>query len=200
MKPSPQPILLLVLALALAGGLIFAFLPRPVAVDIAVVTRGPLELTVNSDGRTRIKDRYIVSTPLGGRLQRIELHPGDAVEAGRTLLTTIEPAIPELLDPRTRAQAEARLKSSAAAREQAIPLLERARTTWGFARTELERARRLQRDNTLSLQEFDTAEQRERTSAMEMRAAQFAVQIADFELDLARAADRKSTRLNSSHT
>src|SRR5512134_1007275 len=174
MKWTRQRLLLPGVLLALAAGLVYAFLPRAVPVEAATIIRGPLQVTVNEDGRTRIKERYVVSTPLGGRLLRVELHPGDVVEAGETLLTAIEPTEPELLDPRTRAQAEARVKAAETTRQQAVPLLERARTGWEFAQTELKRAKNLYEKNTLSRQEFDQAEQKERTTAEELKAAQFA--------------------------
>lgn len=180
--------MLLGVLLALAAALAYAFRTRVVPVEVADVTRGLLQVTVNEDGRTRIKERYVVSTPLGGRLLRVELKPGAAVEAGKTLLTAIEPTDPELLDPRTRAQAEARVKAAGMARQQAVPLLERARTASEFAQTELERAQRLFREDTLSHQELDHAEQKARTTAEELKAAQFALQIAEYELELARAA------------
>src|SRR5512145_459373 len=103
MARTRQRLLWLAALFALVVGLVYAFLPRAVSVDVANVARGPLQVTINEDGKTRIKERYIVSTPLGGRLLRVELHPGDAVQAGQTLLTAIEPNDPELLDPRTRA-------------------------------------------------------------------------------------------------
>ena len=59
------------------------FWPQPVAVEVATVGRGPLRVTVDEDGKTRIKERYVVSTPLAGRLQRIDLDPGDAVTPAR---------------------------------------------------------------------------------------------------------------------
>jgi HlyD family secretion protein len=188
MKLIRQRMILLGLLLALVAGLVYAFLPRPVPVDGVTLSRGPLQVTVNEDGRTRIKERYVISTPLGGRLLRVELHPGDVVEAGKTLLTTIEPTDPELLDPRARAQAEARVKSADAVCKQAIALLERARTAWEFAQAELDRVKSLYRENTLSHQELDNAEQKERTTAAELKSAQFARQIADYELELVRAA------------
>jgi HlyD family secretion protein len=188
MHKTRQRLLLLGVFLALAAGLIYAFMPRAISVDAVTVTRGPLQVTVNDDGRTRIKERYVVSAPLGGRLLRVELHPGDVVEAGKTLLTAIEPTDPQLLDPRALAQAEARVKSTQAAREQAGPQLERARTAHEFAATELERANRLYKEGTFSHQELDNAEQKERTTAAELKAAQFALQIADYELEQAKAA------------
>lgn len=128
MKSNRQRLLLLAALLALLAGLASTFVPRPVEVEVATVTPGSLQVTVNEDGKTRIKERYIVSTPLGGRLLRVELHPGDAVEAGKTLLTALEPTDPELLDPRTRAESEARVKAAEATRQRAGPQLERART------------------------------------------------------------------------
>lgn len=188
MKLTRQRLLLLATLLLLLAGLAYAFVPRPIPVEVAVVTRGPLQVTVNEDGKTRIKERYVVSTPLGGRLLRVELHPGDAVEAGRTLLSALEPTNPELLDPRTLAQAEARVKAAATVRDQAVALLERSRTAHEFAQTELDRAKQLYQEKTLSHQELDNAEQKERTTAQELKSAHFARQIADYELELAQAA------------
>lgn len=192
MKFKRQRWLQLALLSGVVGGLAYAFVPRPSPVDTAPVTRGPLAVTVHQDGRTRIKERYVVSTPLSGRLLRVTLHPGDPVEAGKTQLTALDPTDPELLDPRTQAQAEARVKAADMTRQQAVPLLEQARTTHTFARTELERARDLYRDRTVSHQELDNAEQKEFAAAAGLRAAQFAVQIADYELELARAALMRS--------
>src|SRR5919201_1915991 len=92
------------------GGLATAFRPRPLPVDLALAARGPLRVTVDEDGKTRIKERYVVSAPVFGRLQRIELRPGAAVEAGQTVLAVIEPSLPDLLDERTRAAAQARVE------------------------------------------------------------------------------------------
>ena len=198
MKRTRQRLLLLAALLALATLLGYAFVPRPIPVEVATVTRGPLQVTVNEDGRTRIKERYVVSTPLGGRLLRVKLHPGDAVEAGITLLTALEPTDPELLDPRTRAQAEARVNAAETTRQQAGPLLERARTAHQFAQTEVERAQHIYQEGTLSHQGLDQAEQKERIAAEELKSAQFTVQIVNYELELARSALLRSTPGNSS--
>ena len=101
------------------GFLVYALLPGPVEADVAAVTRGPLRVTVDDDGKTRIKDRYVVSAPLSGRLQRITLHAGDPIRAGETLLAVIEPKDPDLLDASVRAQAEARLRKRRNRRRQA---------------------------------------------------------------------------------
>lgn len=188
MKQKPQTMMLLGGFAVFLVGLFYAFRPQAVEVEVAEVGRGPLQVTVDEDGRTRIKERYVVSTPLSGRLQRVALKPGDPVSRGKTLLTGIEATDPELLDPRTRAQAEARVKSADMARRQATPLLERARTAWEFTRTELDRAKTLYTEKAISHQELDNVEQKERTTAEELKASRFALQIADYELEQARAA------------
>src|SRR5947199_19955 len=125
-------------ALALVGVILLAlaFRPKPVPVDLAAVTRGPLRVTVDEDGKTRIKERYVVSSPLFGRLQRIELRPGAAIEAGRTVLAVIEPSLPDLLDERTRTAAQARALGAEAALKAArakFPRARPARGCWSWA-------------------------------------------------------------------
>src|SRR5690348_562706 len=84
------------------GALAYAFWPQPVEVDVGRVTRGAMRLTVDEDGRTRVRDRYVVSSPVAGRLRRVTLRAGDAIEAGKTVLAVIEPSDPAPLDARER--------------------------------------------------------------------------------------------------
>jgi len=160
--------------LVLAGALIYLFWPAPVDVDVAPAVRGPLLVTVDREGKTRVRERYVVSAPLAGRLRRIELHPGDMVKEGETVLAVIEPVDPSLLDARARAEAEA--KENAAKEARSL-----AETNLSQARSELERARRLLPSGGIAREEYDRAEHRE-------RAATFALKIAEFELAQARAA------------
>jgi HlyD family secretion protein len=183
-----RKLLLAAVGVAALALVVYAFLPKPVDVDVATVRRGPLQVTVDREGKTRIRERYVVSAPLTGRLQRVELEPGDPVAAGRTIVASLEPPDPTFLDERTRAQAEARVKAATATKKQAGPNLERARAAHNFARTELERATRMRSDRTLSPQEHEAAIHRERVALEELKSAQFGVQIADFELELAEAA------------
>lgn len=175
-------------SVALVAVLGWAFRPRPMQVDVAPVTRGSLVVTVDEEGRTRIKERHTVSAPLGGRLLRVVLKPGDAVEAGRTVIAVIEPSDPGLLDPRTRAQAEARVKAAAAARERMGPMVERAATAHDYAALELARARDLFAHNGISRQEFDVIEAREATASTELKSVRSELRIADYELEAAKAA------------
>lgn len=172
----------------LAAALAWAFWPRPAVVDVAAVTRGPMLVTIDEDGRTRIRERYVVSAPLAGRMLRIQLHPGDPVAAGCTVVAAIEPTDPAMLDARSRAEAEARLGAAEAARGQAVPRLERARTQHHFAAADLRRVRQMFEKRSATGRELDAAEEKERTTHQELRAAEFAVRIADFERDLAQAA------------
>ncbi|MFO0947266.1 MAG: HlyD family efflux transporter periplasmic adaptor subunit [Planctomycetota bacterium] len=176
------------ISLALVAALGYAFWPKPLPVDIESVTRGPMEVTVDEEGKTRIKEHYMVSAPLGGRLRRIVLDPGDEVVAGQTLLAVIEPNDPALLDARALAEATARVKAAEASVQQSVPNLERARTALEFAQSEFRRAKQLAERNNLAQQELENAELALRVKTEEYKSAQFAEQIAKFEEELAQAA------------
>lgn len=162
--------------------------PSPVSVDLARVTRGPLQETVDEDGRTRIKERYVVSAPLGGQLRRIELKAGDRVIARETILAILEPAPPEMLDARAREQLEARVRAAEAQVENAGAGLERVRASDELARSELARTLLLADRGAVAQQELDRARESARTAAEILKAAGYARQIATFELEQARAA------------
>jgi HlyD family secretion protein len=174
MKFSKRKLGLAVAGLVLAGALVYLFLPAAVEVDVAAVARGPLLVTVDREGMTRVRERYVVSAPLAGRLRRIDLHPGDLVKESETVLAVIEPADPSLLDARARAEAEAKERAA----KEAYSLAE---ANLGQARSELERAQKLLTPQGISREEYDRAEHRE-------RAARFALKIAEFELEQAQAA------------
>jgi HlyD family secretion protein len=196
MKRLLRTLILLTLAAGIVAAVVWAFLPEPVAVDIATVERGRLRVTVDEDGKTRIRERYTVSAPLVGRLLRIDLEPGDEVKAGETLLARIIPRDPELLDARTVAQAEARVDAAAAALEKIGPLLEQARAAQAHAEEELQRLRRLGRP-TVTESELDRAELEAKLRAEDLRSAQIAEEIARFELEQARAALLRARPLES---
>lgn len=176
-----------ILGVVLVGLIVVGFWPRAVPVESGLVGRGPLVVTVDEEGMTRMKNRYVVSTPVGGQLRRIDWKAGAAVEAGKTVLAVLEPNRAEFLDPRSRAQAEARVSGAEAARGAAAAQRDRATAAAMLAREEFERARKLRDQNVLSPQEFDLAQMRADTTAQDARAAEFALQVADFELQQARA-------------
>lgn len=176
------------LAIAVAAGAAYALWPRRVVVDVAAVTRGPLVVTVDEDGKTRVKERFIVTAPLSGQMLRMDLDEGDLVEAGQTLLASIEPVDPTLLDARTRSEAEARVRSAEAARHQAAAGVEEAREAHEIARHEFERIAPLVKTKAMTESEFDRAEHEERLRAQALRSAEFAQRVAEFELEVAQAA------------
>lgn len=179
---------LMIAGLAVFAVIVVALWPTGVPVDVAAAERGSLRVTVDEDGKTRIRERYIVSAPLSGRLVRIGLRAGDEVRAGQTILATIEPKDPDLLDVSARTVAEARVKAAEAAKRRAVPNLERAQAAHAQAIKDFERARSGVGSGAVSPQEFDSAVTRERTTSLELKAAQFASQIAEFEWEQAKAA------------
>ncbi len=172
----------------LAGAM--AMIRNPVDVEFAKVTEGPLRVSVQEDGKTRIREKYVVSAPVAGRLSRIELEPGDDVEGDTTLLAVIQPSDPEMLDARARAEADARVQSAEAALRRAESNSEEARINFDLDKTKFDRAKRL-RGQAISQDEYDIAKTRFMASSQAIKSAKFDTEIANFELQMARAAARQ---------
>ena len=172
------------LLLALIG---WGLWPKPVIIETGVVGHTELTTRVAEEGKTRIRNRYVVAAPVAGKMRRVTLKAGDPVEAGRTILTTIEPALPPLLDPRARAQARAVVALQEAAQGRAAQALEAARAGLNLAETERARMRSVKQPGTLSEADRDRMETEAVVKAAELRAAEFAVRVADHELAQARA-------------
>ena len=173
-------------ALALVA-VAWALRPRPVQADFAVVERGPLRVTIDEEGETRVRDRFVVSAPLAGRVLRIELEPGDPVVANETVLATFQPGDPTLLDARSRAKAEARVRAAEAHLGRAQVDRERAAAELDFARSELSRQRELAVNELISREQLESVELQARTGEEAFRSAEFAVRSAEFELEVAQA-------------
>ena len=125
------------LALALAVG--WAFAPRPLEVELAPVTQGPFETTIDEDGKTRLADRYVVSAPLAGRLARITLKEGDAVAVG-TPLAVLRAVLPSMLDARTRRELRARFEAAQDNVSRAVARVARAQVSLDQAKNEVRRS------------------------------------------------------------
>jgi HlyD family secretion protein len=177
----------LVIVAALVAVLIFAARPRPVAVELAAARRGTMQVTVEEAGRTRMRDRYVVLAPLGGDLARITLRPGDKIEAG-ALLARIVPQTPALLDPRSRAEATARLGTAQAASQQARTNVTLAELALEHARGDAERMKSLGVKGTVSPDAAAHAEFESNLRAQELASARFGVAVATHEVEMARAA------------
>src|SRR5512136_69214 len=162
-------------AVLLVGLIAAGLWPRPLPVETVRATVGSLRATVNEEGKTRIKQRYVVCAPVAGQLRRIPFKAGAEVRAGETVLATIEPVSPTLLDARTRTATEAK-------RDTAVANLEKARAGQHFAASELRRLEKLHAEKMVSVQELETGQLREASAAKEQAAAQSALRQAEAEL------------------
>lgn len=168
-------------------GLVFAFRPQPVVVDVAEVGRGDLVITVDEEGQTRVHDIYVLSASVAGRMHRIELHVGDPVTARETAIAEIEPIDPAFLDPRSEAQAQADVRAAESAEELARAEVEQAEAELEFARREHDRAVELIQSGTISERELDESERSFRTRRAALATAQAGLEVRLFELERARA-------------
>jgi HlyD family secretion protein len=171
-------------AAAALAGLLWLMRAPAVRVELGAVERGPLETTVDEEGRTRVRRRYVVAAPVSGRLERIALDEGDALAAGE-VVARISPAP---LDPRSSAQAQARLEAATAARREAQARVAQARAALAQAERERARARTLAAQHTLSAQALEQAELAYTSRAEELRAAREGEEAAAHEMEAARAA------------
>jgi HlyD family secretion protein len=169
------------------GAAIAAVMPKAVPVDIATVTRGPITVTLDHEGRTRVRERFVVSAPVSGRVLRIELRPGDTVVANQTVLATLLPGTSALLDARTRAEAQSRVKAAEAMLEQARAARDQARTQSEFANTERDRTKNLVAQGLATPQAGLAADTEAAARQRALDAAAAAAQAAEHELEAARA-------------
>ena len=184
---------LVVAVCAAAVGVLLALRPRPVPVDVARAVRGPLVVAVEESGKTRVKDRYVVSAPATGNLSRLTLEPGDLVREGDTL-AEIAPALSPLLDQRARAEAEARLGAALSALGQARAQTARAAAAKELSDQELARIRRMTETGAIARQPFEQAGFEARMRAEEHASAVFAGKVAAEEVRIARVALGHSDR------
>ncbi len=178
---------LLLVAIAVVAALVWGFLPQPPEVDVRTVERGSFALVVREDGRTRVRERYVVSSPVAGYLLRVGLRAGDRIERDATPLAALQPADPMLLDARARSEAMARIRAAEALVRQAEASLDRARQASDLASTEYARAQELIGRGAMTQEAFDRIEHQERMARAEVRSAEFAREVAVFEKQQAEA-------------
>ncbi|MBI4501105.1 MAG: HlyD family efflux transporter periplasmic adaptor subunit [Gemmatimonadetes bacterium] len=165
------------------GALGLLLRPSAVPVETAPVGSGPLRVTVDEQGRTRVRERYIVSAPVGGRVGRIDSREGDEVRRG-TLLAKIAPAP---LDSRAREAAEAQLEAASDASSAAEAATVRSRATLDQARRERVRIQELATQNVATPEDLERAQLSETAAAKDVEAADFTAQAAAHQVELARA-------------
>lgn len=177
----------------IAAAAVVSLWPRPQKVQVAMVTSGWMEVAIQQDGVTRIKDRYLVSATVGGKLSRIGLRPGDPIQRGQSIIAVIHPTPPAMLDARQIAQLSANVEAakrqvelSAARRAQAEAQLRQAESTYG-------RVKSLRDQEGVSLAELELAEVDYRTKSENLRVANFEFEIRGFEQQQAEVALRHYT-------
>jgi HlyD family secretion protein len=175
------------LALALALGW-WLLEPAPIDVEVTTPRRGLLQVTLDEQGETRVRARYVVSAPLAGRVLRIEARPGDPVVANRTALVTFTPAAPALLDTRSRAESRASVAAAEAALSAALADLERTTAVLGQAERELTRVRSLVAAGALPRQRLEQTDAEAAARRGTAKAADAAVATARAGVERAQAA------------
>jgi HlyD family secretion protein len=185
MKNNKARYLYWLAGLAAAAALAWLFFaPEPVVVEMAAVTRGPLEVTVDQEGEVRVHDRYVVAAPVAGKLVRVNLHDGDAVKAG-DVVAELEPSP---LDARARDEAIARVEAARASVREAEKRVEQAAAMLAQERSELTRVERLVAERFVSPEAADKARTAVKTGVAELEAANARVAAARSEEKGAQAA------------
>jgi len=171
----------------LVGGFWWAFRPQPVRVEVAEVRQGTFEQAVEEDGKTRVRERYVVSAPLAGRLARIGLKAGDEVRKGMAV-AVLSPSAPAMIDARAARELAERVGAASAGLDQARANVARAEAALEQAQTDLARQKKLQNDGFIALAALDQAQLAVRVQTKELEAARFAQDGAAHDLAQARAA------------
>jgi len=176
------------IVVGIAGALLVLWLrPQPARVDTANAVRGPLQVTVDGEGRTRVRDRYVVASPVPGRLRRITLRRGDSVLQDQ-LIAQIESLPLAPLDPRQRAEASARVNAAEDAQRESDAMVERAKAGYEQARRESERCEKLVAAGVISRQELERAQTAMDVAARELNAARSRSETAGHDVEVARSA------------
>lgn len=176
---------LIIVILALA--MFFALRSPPIDVDVAAVTKGPMLVTINDEGETRVRDMFIISAPINGRLMRINLDAGDPVIANKTVVARIMPAQPDFLNARNAAETRAQIKSLEAAVQSSAARIAQAEADRKLAAANFERIDALHRRGFATKTSQDAARAARDGSAARLTEARGAAESARFELRAARA-------------
>ncbi|WP_372798378.1 efflux RND transporter periplasmic adaptor subunit [Litorivivens sp.] len=170
------------LAILIGFALFMGLRPQPVLIESAYARRAPMELTIDNEGHTRVKDRYLVSAPVNGFLRRITLNVGDSVTP-QQVLAELEPLRSTVLDSRSRAEAEARVAAARAGLMAAQERLEASKADAEYARTEFARRKKLEQTGAVSAEQLSLSRTEMRRADAQLRSATFAVDVAKHELD-----------------
>lgn len=177
-------ILIITVTAVVALGLVYGFLPKPVEVDVTAAKRGPLRVTVEEEGRTRVKDRFVVSAPVAGYLKRVKLEVGDAVLKGQAV-ARLEPLRSTVLDPRSRAEAEAAVASAKAALAAAKEKTRAAAADAEYARERNVRMKKLAEGGFISRDDLEQSDSEAKKAEATRLSAEAAVNAAAADVERA---------------
>lgn len=183
MTLSKRKVTYVVVAAAIVLLVVLAFLPDPVPVETAAVTSGPMDVTIDEQGKTRVVDRFTLTAPTAGRLQRIELREGAPINAG----DVVARIAPLPLEPVRREELQAMAAAADSGRQEAVAAAARAESAWELASAELRRARELARSGVVSQSNVDTARTQEETARRDLAGARARIQAASANAAAARA-------------
>ena len=170
-----------------AGVLVYAFWPSAVMVDMGAVTSGPMIMTIDEEAKTRVRDAYVVSAPIAGRVLRVDVEPGDSVIGGETVIARMLPLNPSALDVRTREQARATVSAAQAGLRVSRADLNKAIADKDLADLDLARARELRKKGTIAQIALDRAERVWRSARASFDTARAAISMREADLANARA-------------
>lgn len=174
-----------IIVVILATG--YGLLPRAIDVDLVNVSRGPLQVTIEEEGRTRLKDRFVISAPTSGVMQRIEAKVGVPVQKGQTVVV-LEPVWSQALDPRSRAEAEAGVSAAMATLKSAREKERAADADADYLEKKLDRIANLHANGYVAMDQFDQALSEVKKAQALRLSAEAAVNVARFELERTRVA------------
>ena len=189
-------IIVIIITVGVISAIVYGFMPKPVSVDLVKVSRGPLKVTVEEEGRTRVKDRFVVSAPVAGFMRRIQFDVGDRVQKGQSLVE-LEPLKSNLLDPRSHAAAQAAVSSAEASLKVEEERARAAAADAEYARTNLERIRKLYEGGYVAKDALEQAETGAKRAGANLLSAEAAVKVARFELERAQTVLRHSAAENT---
>ncbi|PCI32922.1 MAG: efflux transporter periplasmic adaptor subunit [Alphaproteobacteria bacterium] len=175
------------IGLVLLGLIVFAFIPEAEKVDLADVRRGDVLITLEGEGKTRIRDIYVVSAPIEGRVMRLDSEPGDVVKAGVTIIANMSPADPRFLDKRSETQARADVQGAEAAKGLSASKVDRALAALAFALAEYKRSEELFRNGNVSISRLEQNELQVKMRKAEVETARADLKVMDSRLVAARA-------------
>lgn len=169
----------------------YGFMPGPVAVDVVKAVRGPLRVTIDEEGKTRVQDRFVISAPVSGYMRRIKLDVGDNANKGQTVVV-LEPMRSNVLDPRSRAEAEAAVSAARAVLNSAEENARAAAADAEYSRQKLVRNRKLYDEGYIARDLFEQSDSEAKRTEANRLSAEAAVKTAKSELERTRAALRYS--------